>query len=171
MAENSIQKGVFIVTKQISPERKKFYRFGLVLQVIGGCLFALPFLTIPIIIIAAMVNGDPEGLEILAPIAFGAAFIGFGLIVGGGAMRGIAAKGTAGSGLVLDPEKAREDLKPWTGMAGGMVKDVLDEADIKLNNLGGGGSQPEKVIMIKCRECGKLNEEDSKFCQECGKPI
>ena len=83
-------------------------------------------------------------------------------------MRNLAARGTAGSGLVLDPEKAREDLKPWTGMAGGMVKDVLDEADIK---IGSGGSEPEKVVMIRCRECGKLNEEDSKFCQECGKPI
>lgn len=27
------------------------------------------------------------------------------------------------------------------------------------------------VIMIKCRDCGKLNEVDSKFCQECGKKI
>ncbi|MBN2211735.1 MAG: zinc-ribbon domain-containing protein [Sedimentisphaerales bacterium] len=34
-----------------------------------------------------------------------------------------------------------------------------------------GGGEPEKVIMIKCRSCGKLNEEDSKFCQECGKPL
>ena len=42
----------------------------------------------------------------------------------------------------------------------------LDEADI---NLGKGS--PEKVIMIKCRNCEKLNEEDSKFCQECGKPL
>jgi uncharacterized OB-fold protein len=51
-------------------------------------------------------------------------------------------------------------------MAGGMVKDALDEADIKL-----GKSDSEKVIMIKCRKCGKLNEEDSKFCQECGQPL
>jgi len=47
----------------------------------------------------------------------------------------------------------------------GMVKDVLDEADL---NLGG---RSEKVVMIKCRACGKLNEEDSRFCQECGKEI
>ena len=50
-------------------------------------------------------------------------------------------------------------------MAGGMVKDALEEADL---NLGG---KPERVIMIKCRNCGKLNEEDSKFCQECGEKI
>ncbi len=66
----------------------------------------------------------------------------------------------------MNPEKAREELKPYSRMAGGMVKDVLDEADIHL-----GGGKPERVVMIKCPACGKLNEEDSKFCQECGKPL
>ena len=150
------------MAKQISPERKGLYSFGLILQVIGGILFGMPFIVVPIILMGN--DGDMPGPGIMV-----VAFIGFALIGGGGAMRGIAAKGVAGSGLVLDPEKAREDLEPWTRMGGGMVKDALDEADINLNHLGGGGSKPEKVIMIKCRECGKLNEEDSKFCQECGK--
>jgi hypothetical protein len=39
-------------------------------------------------------------------------------------------------------------------------KDVLGETDVNL------GSNAK--IMIKCRDCGQLNEEDSKFCQECG---
>ena len=153
------------MTKQISPERKGLYSAGLVMQVIGGCMFGIPFIVGPITIMSGNIDSGA------VPAAFLAAFVGFGLIVVGGAMRGIAAKGVAGSGLVLDPEKARQDLEPWTRMGGGMVKDVLDEADINLNNLGGGGSQSEKVIMIKCRQCGKLNEEDSKYCQECGKPI
>ena len=46
-----------------------------------------------------------------------------------------------------------------------MVKDALEEANVNL------GTKPEKVVMIKCPSCGKLNEEDSKFCQECGKQI
>ena len=46
-----------------------------------------------------------------------------------------------------------------------MFKDALDEANINL------GSKSEKVVLIKCRACGKLNEQDSKFCQECGKEI
>ncbi|MFQ3242126.1 MAG: rRNA maturation endonuclease Nob1 [Lentimonas sp.] len=51
----------------------------------------------------------------------------------------------------------------WSSrMAGGMVKDALDEADVNLSG------KAETVIMIKCRDCGQLNEEDSKFCQECG---
>ena len=40
---------------------------------------------------------------------------------------------------------------------------ALDEADISL-----GGKAQEKIVMIKCSTCGKLNEEDSRFCQECG---
>lgn len=159
------------MTQQISPERKKLYNAGLVMMIIGMCLFAIPFLAIPVIIIVGILNEGLGGFVILAPIAFVGAFIGFGLIAGGGAMRAVAARGTAGSGLILDPEKAREDLEPWARMGGGMVKDVLEEADIDLNNLGDGGSEPEKVVMIRCRECGKLNEEDSNFCQECGKPI
>lgn len=63
----------------------------------------------------------------------------------------------------LIPEQARNDLEPYTRMAGGMLKDALDEADL---NFGG---RAERVVMIKCSACGKLNEEDSKFCQECGK--
>jgi len=163
------------VAKQISEERKKLYNAGLVMMIIGGCLFALPFLAIPIVMITSIGsfgNDGPQGIPkgvIGVPIAFIAAFIGFGLIAAGGVMRAIAARGTAGSGLVLDPEKAKDDLEPWARMGGGLVKDVLEEADI---NLGGNhNSKPQQVVMIKCRHCGKLNEEDSKFCQECGKPI
>ena len=68
--------------------------------------------------------------------------------------------------MILDPEKARDELEPYSRMAGGMVKDALNEADIKI-----GGGDPQKVVMIKCPACGKLNEEDSKFCQECGKQL
>ena len=90
------------------------------------------------------------------------AFGGMALIFIGGIVSNIGARGVAGSGVVLDPGKAREELEPYTRMAGGMVKDALDEADVHL------GGKLERVVMIKCSACGKLNEEDSKFCQECG---
>lgn len=157
------------MSKQISKERKKLYNAGLVLMIVGVCLFVLPFLAIPLVMIVGLFGDISDGMPravIGVPIAFFFAFIGFGLIAAGGFMRSIAARGTAGSGLVLDPEKARQDLKPWTGMAGGMVKDVLEEADISLS-----GHKPQQTVMIRCHECQKLNEEDSKFCQECGKPL
>ena len=94
------------------------------------------------------------------------AFGGMFLLVVGGMIRGAGARGLAGSGILLEPEQAREELEPYSRMAGGMLKDTLDAADV---NVGAGSS--EQVIMIKCRKCTKLNEEDSKFCQECGKAL
>jgi hypothetical protein len=91
-------------------------------------------------------------------------------------MRNIAARGKAGSGLVLDPQQAREDVEPWSRMQGGVIKDTLDEAGINLeqvskNLMNPATPQPQKIVMIKCPNCSQLNEEDSKFCQQCGKPL
>ena len=90
------------------------------------------------------------------------------LLIVGGFMRRVGAYGLAGSGVILDPEEAKEELEPFSRQAGGMSKDFLEEAEIDLSNLGG---KSEKVVMVKCRACSTLNEEDSKFCQECGKEI
>lgn len=49
-----------------------------------------------------------------------------------------------------------------------MLRDALDEVGDVLPGAQRGG---EKVVMVKCRACAKLNEEDSKFCQECGQAI
>jgi hypothetical protein len=143
----------------ISEERKTAYYIGTALQVIGGLLFASVFITF------ALHFGDFSNFESNAKSSMFRAFGGMGLLIVGGIIKGIGACGLAGSGIVLDPDKAREDLEPYSRMAGGMVKDALDEAKIDL------GGKSEKVIMIKCQSCGKLNEQDSKFCQECGKPL
>ena len=49
------------------------------------------------------------------------------LMVIGGVIHRIGARGIAGSGIVLDPEKAREELELSSRMAGGMIKDALEE--------------------------------------------
>ncbi len=125
-------------------------------MVIGGLSFASVFITF------ARHFGDFTNFESNARSSMLRAFGGMGLLVVGAIIRGIGARGLAGSGVVLDPDKAREDLAPYSRMAGGMVKDALDEAQIDLSGA------KEKVIMLKCQKCGKLNEQDSKFCQECG---
>ena len=94
---------------------------------------------------------------------------GFILIVLGGFIRGVGSQGLAGSGVVLDPEQARQDLEPHSRMTGGIIKDTLEEANINLSGIHGG--QAVKAIMVKCRSCKKLNEEDAKFCKECGKEM
>ncbi|MBI2478123.1 MAG: zinc ribbon domain-containing protein [Planctomycetia bacterium] len=147
------------MARHISGERKTAYYLGMGLMILGGILFASTFVTF------ATRFGDFSNFESNAKSEMFRAFGGMALLIVGGIIRGIGARGLAGSGVVLDPEKARQELEPYSRMAGGMVKDALDEADV---NLGG---PPEKVVMIKCPSCGRLNEENSKFCQECGKAI
>jgi hypothetical protein len=147
------------MTKQISEERKTAYYLGMVLMVIGGLLFFSVFIS------AATNFGNFNNFEENARSSMLRAIGGMALLFLGGIIRGIGARGLAGSGVVLDPEKARGELEPYSRMAGGMVKDALDEANVSL------GGKPERVVMIKCPACGQLNEEDAKFCKECGKPI
>ena len=87
---------------------------------------------------------------------------GMGLLIAGGFMIRLGRRGAAGSGLVLDPEQAREDLEPWSRMGGGMVNDALEEVDV-LQDLKG-----EDKIKVRCRSCKALNDEGAKFCDQCG---
>lgn len=159
----------YLMSRQISNERKGAYYFGMMLMILGGLLFASNFILVPMSMSSGPSFGGPSASSPMAGMAF-RAIGGMALLLIGGFIRGIGARGLAGSGVVLNPQQARRDLEPYSRMAGGMIKDAVDESGI---NLGGSRrrSEPEQVVMIKCRECGKLNEEDSKFCQECGKPI
>jgi hypothetical protein len=148
------------VARQISPERKTAYYVGLAAMGAGVLVFASTFL-----VIGSHMNDGPSAAPPDMSSIFVRPLLGMALIAGGRFLRGLGARGLAGSGTVLDPGKAREDLEPYSRMAGGMARDALDEAGVPL------GRRAAPVVMIKCRECGKLNEEDSKFCQECGKPL
>ncbi|MBN2582367.1 MAG: zinc ribbon domain-containing protein [Planctomycetes bacterium] len=132
------------MTRYISPERKAGYYVGFVLMVLGVIIFMSTFFT--------------HAMQL--------AVVGIVIAAIGQIIQRVSARGLRGSGVILDPEGARDDLEPYTRMAGGMVKDALDEADISL-----GRSAPGKVVMIRCQDCGTLNEEDSKFCQECGRKL
>ncbi|GAB6106628.1 hypothetical protein [Fusibacter bizertensis] len=140
--------------KEISEERKMLYYGGIGVTVIGFIFFFSGFLSFanP----ERMLMTGSMGSVIVGP------FIGVILIAVGGFMRNVAARGVAGSGLVLDPKKAREDLSPWSSMAGGMINDALEETSI--------GSKKE-VIKVRCKNCSELNEEDAKFCKNCGEKI
>ena len=95
------------------------------------------------------------GFNFMAP-----GFIGFTLIIIGQGIMTFARLGKAGSGLVLDPKQAREDLKPYSSQVGGMLNDVLDEVDLPL--------QTKEVVKVRCRQCQALNDEDARFCKHCG---
>ncbi len=156
------------MARQISDGRKALYYIGGGIQIIGLILFLSNFALVG----CGIQSGFDDGPGFFSSFV-GRGFGGFILIFVGGIINRIGARGLAGSGVVLDPGRAREELEPFSRMGGGMVKDAIDEAGLDLSKFGDGKPTPdvEKIIMIKCRDCGKLNEEDSKFCQECGQPM
>ncbi|MEN9360590.1 MAG: hypothetical protein RL095_2125 [Verrucomicrobiota bacterium] len=163
------------MSDEISPERKLAYYAGSGLQGLGLLLFLSVFVSF----FSALSDFGPSSHPVISSSYPGAiqqtehfpsgmtssfirAPIGIVLMIFGGFIKNIGARGLAGSGIVLNPKQAREDLEPYSRQAGGMVKDALDEADIKL------GTQTQQVVLIRCRKCSTLNPEDAKFCKECG---
>lgn len=148
------------MSKQIDPSRQTMYYLGKGLMVVGFLSFMSCFLSG----IMAMAHPPDFGHAGAYGASLGIrAFGGMFLMIVGGFVSQIGRAGLAGSGVVLDPEQAREDLEPFSRQAGGMVKDALDEADIHL-----GGQAVREVVKVRCRACSHLNNEDAKFCQECG---
>ena len=115
--------------RQISPERKMFYHGGQALMVIGFLLFLSVFVT------GAMNFGNFSNFHGQVQSSAFRAISGMVMIIIGGGLMSVGAKGAAGSGIILDPEKARRDVEPWSRATGGMIKDGLDEADINLQNI------------------------------------
>jgi hypothetical protein len=147
------------MSQQITPERKATYYLGMVLIIVG-------VITIIISMISFMNSfGNHTTISQGAPAPMYPFFIGMIIIGVGSIIQNIGKRGMAGSGAVLDPAQARRDLEPYSRMAGGMIQDALEEASILPNK------QAERVVLIKCRDCSALNEEDAKFCKQCGKPI
>ncbi len=149
------------MSNKISDERKITYYIGLVLMIIGFALFMSVFF------VSAMPDfwGGFSSFMIMPPI-------GMICMIVGRILMNIGAKGAAGSGLVLDPEKAREDLKPYSSAKGGMINDTIENIDIvKDISKNRGESQTKEIIKIRCKDCGALNDEDARFCKSCGREI
>jgi hypothetical protein len=146
---------------KITKERKVTYYIGLGMMIIGFLLF------ISVFFFVANMMSNPMGIRSFPP--FGNSVIGMILIIAGGIVSNIGARGAAGSGLILDPEQAREDLKPYTEATGGMINDVIRNIDIvdQITHT----QEPKEIIKIKCRNCGAHNDEDAKFCKECGQEL
>lgn len=154
------------MSRSISPDRKLAHLMGTCLMVVGGLMFAFTALSMVSDFGSGPTSIDSASSSMISFVLGG--FGGVALMGVGRGMRTVAARGLAGSGVVLDPERARKDLEPWSRMAGGMVQDALSETDLEIGRRGEAGGEPERVVMLKCTGCGKLNEEDSRFCQECG---
>lgn len=144
----------------ISEGRQVLYYLGMLVSGIGLCLFLSNF------VFFACAADELHGS---GPSMSGFTFRGVGgivLIWLGTFLRNVGARGLRGSGLILDPKGARRDLKPYTHMAGGMLRDAVDASELKF-----GGKHSAARVMVRCGKCHRLNEEDARFCQGCGGPM
>ena len=114
--------------QNISPERKTVYYIGLTLIFLGFLSFGSTFVS------AIAHFGDFTNFTENAKSDMTRAFAGMGMMLVGIVLAGIGSRGLAGSGLVLDPQRAREDVEPWARMAGGVIKDAVDETGIHLGS-------------------------------------
>lgn len=158
--------------KPISPGRKQLYLAGQVIGGIGFLLFLSNFVIMPLSM-GSDFSSSPPSMTGVAMRGVG----GMLCIIIGSVMASIAMRGMAGSGLILDPDRAREDLKPWNQMAGGMANDTLQEVGLAkkaenfldaVTNREATTTPPVEAIKIRCRACRALNDEQAKFCDQCG---
>lgn len=135
---------------EISPQRKQIYNLGLVLIIVGFLFFFSFFIFIALGMADIAISFPPVGV-FLAPM------IGMFMMVAGKALRTLGARGAAGSGLILDPREAGEDLKPWSRMGGSLIKEAFDAASISpLQN-----TPPESPLPFdeQLRRLHRLHEE------------
>lgn len=150
--------------KRIPPQRQSLDYAGMAVSGIGLLLFLSTFVTF----IANF--GNFNNFVGQAQSSAARAFGGMVMLVLGGVMMGIGARGWAGSGLILDPEKAREDLKPWSRMAGGMTQDALSEVEV-VKKLEDRLVAPPTQVKVRCKSCQALSDESAKFCSQCGSAL
>jgi hypothetical protein len=153
-----------VPNRQIPPERKALYYGGMVLMGIGLLLFLSVFVTF-------LANfGNFDNFEGRAKSEGFRAIGGIVLMMIGGFVMKVGAKGWAGSGLVFDPEKGRKDVEPWSRMGGGILNDALSEVEV-VKKIGDRLEPRESQVKIRCRKCQALNDETAKFCSQCGSAI
>lgn len=147
------------MSNKISDERKALYYIGLGLIILGFILFISAFFTF---------GSDDIFFEGTSSF-MARPLVGMICMIIGSVLMNIGEKGTAGSGLILDPEKAREDLKPHNIAKGKMINDAVENIDIVKDM--GKITDTKEIIKIRCKNCGELNDEDAKFCKSCGREV
>lgn len=155
---------------KLSNGRKTAYYIGMGMTILGFILFISIFFSVFGLMNRSMNSVNSFGpFETGSGLSFGRPLIGMLLMIVGQLVMRVGARGAAGSGILLDPEQAREDLQPYTEAAGGMLNDVIsniDAFDKKEDS-----ADTKEIIKVRCRGCGTLNDEDAKYCKACGKEV
>ncbi len=153
----------------VPPHRKTLYYVGNGLTAFGFLLFLSTFVT------AAINFGDFTDFAGRARSSMFRAVGGMVLIVVGQGLALVGRFGAAGSGLLLDPRRARQDVEPWSRMAGGMADDALSEVKTVKPLIDRLAAPPPAAVppavKVRCRQCQALNDETAKFCNQCGAAV
>ena len=144
-----------VARRQVSPGRKLAFYLGY-LCMAGSALITISLVSGPF-------ESSWSGLRSIAWRAASA----LGCLVLGLFLRMIGIRGLAGSLVVLDPPRARKDLEPWSRAAGGLLDAAVSEAPA-LKGLTGA---VRTEVKVRCRSCGALSDEDSRYCGRCGKEL
>ena len=177
---------------EISEGRQLLYYLGMALTAVGVLLFLSTFLTAfqsgpsfggspfgdsPSSTIITTSPGSeaffPEATSRRTPSGpnaiFGRALGGMALMIVGGILVNLGRAGLRGSGVILDPHGARDDLKPWNQARGGMLDDTLGSSEVVGRLLDkDDDDQPREIVRVRCPQCRTLNDEDARFCDNCG---
>jgi zinc-ribbon domain len=143
---------------KISEFRKNTYYFGIGLMIFGFIMFLSNFVIMPL---TDVMDNERNGIILFLVLALG----GMILAIVGSIVKSIGARGLAGSGVLLDPERAREDLKPYSEMVGGMAKDAMGQGVVF------GNPKIVERVKVRCPKCRALNDEDARFCDQCGSKL
>jgi hypothetical protein len=141
--------------RQVSLGRKIAFYLGYLLMAAGALLFLSIFFVGPPI-------AQPSRLGSLALRSLG----GLALILLGRSLRRIAIRGLAGSLLILDPPRARDDLEPWSRAAGGLLDDALSE--VRTLKDAARRAEAGAETRRRCQRCETPNEADARYCKRCG---
>lgn len=150
--------------RDVGEARKAAYYVGMIMMIAGFLSFFSVFVT------GAMNFGDFSNFDSDARSSAMRAVLGMALMIGGGVVRSIGARGLAGSGVVLDPQAARRDVEPWSRMGGGVLKDTLDEAGVDLSRMSGMSRDTVEDFEQKLRKLHQLHVDgilsDEEYARE-----
>ncbi len=138
--------------KSVSPDRQALYYVGMAIFAFGLVAFLSVFVTF-----------GRGGMSSFAGRGFGGMIF---MMVGQFLMR-IGSRGWAGSGLILDPDRARREIGQWDQLTGKGLPDQRSGTE-PLRDLEASFDPPDPAIKLRCRNCQMLNEEYANFCSHCG---
>ena len=145
--------------RQITPGRKGAYYAGMALAALGALSFGSTFCTFA----SNFGNFEFEPRSMIFRAVGGMALIFVGVM-----LMNVGRAGLAGSGVLLDPQKQRQDLEPWNRAAGGMIGDAVSEIEAVDRVTDALEGRQGTVVKVRCPKCRALNDESAKFCNNCG---